>query len=216
MATTIATPPFVDLRILDAGVLQELDDEYYIRDFDAVAYELSQLQVGKNSGESELIAEERTSILEVCCILCRPMEFASTFSFSITSTYVMGRVICKAEFLGLTHVDDGGMQVIGALLTRHVLNNYTKFVEGIDDIAKLQVDLQLTLTKIREARQCIQSSSEDVAQSLRICENSKKKQKAGELLDNLERIKVTKDLDDSLRSESTCRQALLLLFYLIQ
>ena len=91
------------------------------------------------------------------------------------------------------------MQVIGALLTRHVLKNYTRFVEGIDDIGKLQTDLQLTLQKIKGARQCIQSSSENTAQSLRICENTRKKQKAGELLDSLEKVKGIKDLDSSLR-----------------
>lgn len=96
------------------------------------------------------------------------------------------------------------MQVIGALLTRHVLNNYTKFVEGINDITRLQTDLQLTLTKIKEARQCIQISSEDVAQSLRVCEDSKKKQRVGDLLDGFQKVKGTKDLSHSIRLEPSC------------
>lgn len=91
------------------------------------------------------------------------------------------------------------MQVIGVLLTKHVLNNYARFVQGIDDIASLQDELQGTLLKVKEGRSFVQHTARSTAISLEICRDSKTKQQLGGLLDVLERIQSTKDLDVSLR-----------------
>lgn len=94
--------------------------------------------------------------------------------------------------------------MIGALLTRHVLQNYAKFVQGMGDIAHLQSDLQATLDKIKQTRQSVQSSTGNVATSLLICKESRQKQKAGELLDLLEKVQSSKDLGIRLRLLCSC------------
>ena len=49
----------------DTALLQEINDGYFASNFDAVAYELLNLSDDKRPEDLELLAEERTSILEV-------------------------------------------------------------------------------------------------------------------------------------------------------
>ncbi len=189
---------------------QEIHEGYYARDFDAVAHELSQLSSDQRPEDLELTAEGRTSTLEVRYEIVQVTSLHAPVFVKHFVLHLMfvrpfpGKVPASGYTFGL--VSCLPMQVIGALLTRHVLNNYTRFVQGIDDIARLQSDLQQTLEKIREARQSIQTTSENIAESLRICEESRRKQEVGEVLDGLEKMKATKDLSHTLRSGgASCR-----------
>ena len=91
------------------------------------------------------------------------------------------------------------MQVIGVLLTRHVLNHYTRFVQGINDIGELQDELQSTLSKVKETRTFTRNIASDLSQSLTVCHDSKRKQQLGQLLDAMYQLRIIKDLDSSLR-----------------
>ena len=91
------------------------------------------------------------------------------------------------------------LQVVSVLLSKHVLMNYSKFVHGIDDIAALERDLQLAYSKVQEARVVLHTCSEDVSTSMRICQGSVGKHKAGQTLEVACKIQRTRDIAQDLR-----------------
>lgn len=85
------------------------------------------------------------------------------------------------------------------LLTKHVLMNYAKFVEGINDVAALEAELQSTLEDVVEARSLLGSIKDDISTSLVIASEGRKKQRAGEVMDVAKRLKLTQDLEKDVR-----------------
>ena len=70
-------------------------------------------------------------------------------------------------------------QMIGVLLTQHVLKNYASFVQGINDILDLQIELQDTLAKVKATRGYLTRIAEDISISLRVCSSSQSKSRTG-------------------------------------
>ena len=89
--------------------------------------------------------------------------------------------------------------MIGVLLTKHVMMNYASFVQGIDDIAALEAELQATHAQTREGRRLLGDALADVGVSLRVCWDSRSKQRSGQVLDIAERLKATQDLGSLLK-----------------
>ena len=102
------------------AVLQGLEAKYYQQDFEPLLYELSNLPVNFDTQTLEDTAEARTGVLEV-------------YAQDKTGVY---RPI-------LQHVDFACFQVVSELLSRHVLLNYDKFVEGITEVGLVEDDLQV-------------------------------------------------------------------------
>lgn len=98
-----------------------------------------------------------------------------------------------------SYCSDNAIQVIGILLTRHVLKNYSSFVQGINDIAELQDELVGTLARVKATRQYLVSGSEGVSLSLRVCQSSEDKYRIGEVLHILEKMQRTIELGSTLR-----------------
>ena len=126
----------------------------------------------------ESIAEQRTAVLEV----------------SLSSAAPAGvELACSFELHSLT------VQIIGVLLTRHVLLNYAKFVKGIDDIAVLETELQTAYAKVKETRALLKSSRKDVELSLRVARAVRSKSKSSQILDVAQKLQRIHGLQQELR-----------------
>ena len=119
--------------------VQALPPCYFDKSADAVRQELLQLTVQDSRSQLDDAADARTAVLDVrpapralrCCraALARAGSCASAF-------FAPG---------------SGGAQVVGELLSHHILQNYDKFVAGIESISAIELELA-SLLQIAQAR----------------------------------------------------------------
>lgn len=89
--------------------------------------------------------------------------------------------------------------MVGALLTKHVLRNYDKFVRGIEDVAALEEELKATYQSVKVARGLLRSTREDFGISLRIAKDTASRQRGSQVLDALTSLQQIRDLDAALK-----------------
>ena len=135
----------------------------------------------------ESIAEQRTAVLEV------PLSSAVPAGMELA---------CSSEMHFLT------VQIVGVLLTRHVLLNYTEFVKGIDDIAVLETELQTAYAKVKETRTFLGSSRKEVELSLRVARAVRSKSKSSQILDVAQKLQRIHGLQEEVRYMTSCFPAI--------
>lgn len=77
--------------------------------------------------------------------------------------------------------------------------NYSKFVDGIDDIAAIELDLGLAYAKVQEAQAALVSVKDNARTGTRVCQGSVLKAKAAQVLDIAGKLQRTRDIGQELR-----------------
>lgn len=90
------------------------------------------------------------------------------------------------------------MQIVGVLLTKHVLANYAKFVHGIEDVTTLQAELCRTYEGVKAARASLGAAAADITASTRLGRELRTRLSAGDTFCIVEQLQQTHDLQSSL------------------
>ena len=91
------------------------------------------------------------------------------------------------------------LQVLGELLSQHILQNYGKFVKGIDSVSSIEEELRTALDTVAAGRATLahmrQLSNTDVC----IAQGAIRKRRIASVLDALKKLKATRELPNALR-----------------
>jgi hypothetical protein len=90
-------------------------------------------------------------------------------------------------------------QVVSELLSQHVLQNYDKFVAGIDEVGLVEQDLNDACAVTKLARAGLAGSAKEIGASIKVTRQSRRKQRLLDLLDPLLKLQQAKDLHVSLK-----------------
>ncbi|BDA42201.1 probable Syndetin [Coccomyxa sp. Obi] len=91
------------------------------------------------------------------------------------------------------------LEVVSELLSQHVLQNYDKFVAGIDEVGLVEQDLVSAYATVKSARTNLRASSTEISTNIKVTRQSRRKQKLLDLLDPLLKLQQAKDLHISLK-----------------
>lgn len=113
-------------------MLNKLPEEYVQEEFDPVLFELQQLPPTVDEQALDNIVDARATVLEVSlCCSATPHQLAT----NCLSQACMARSNLEHNYT---------LQVVGEKLSRHVLANYEEFVRGVNEVASIEKDLQVS------------------------------------------------------------------------
>ncbi|KAA6428997.1 MAG: hypothetical protein FRX49_01107 [Trebouxia sp. A1-2] len=94
----------------------------------------------------------------------------------------------------------GVLEVVSELLSRHVLLNYDKFVEGITEIGLVEDDLQAAYAGTKAARELLALVKTDVQINIKVAKQTKRKHAYVRLLEVLLKLQQTYSLHTALKT----------------
>ena len=97
------------------------------------------------------------------------------------------------------------LQVLSELLSQHILQNYDKFVAGIDSVSNIESELRTALDVVRTGRADLSHLKEASNTDVCIAKGAARKARSLNTLDILQKLKATRDLPRLLRY-AQCRR----------
>lgn len=90
-------------------------------------------------------------------------------------------------------------QVLGELLSQHILANYAKFVKGIDSVSDIERELASSLETVRAGRTELAHMKQSAFMDVCIAEGALRKRRIAKVLDALLKLQATKQLSTTVR-----------------
>lgn len=81
-------------------------------------------------------------------------------------------VVCCMRLAVLKQKNCCVLQVVSELLSQHVLQNYDKFVAGIDEVGLVEQDLLSACATVKSARANLRASSTEISTNIKVCSNT--------------------------------------------
>ncbi|KAL4422269.1 hypothetical protein ABPG75_008466 [Micractinium tetrahymenae] len=93
----------------------------------------------------------------------------------------------------------GVLEVVSERLSQHVLANYGKFVEGVEEVGRVESDLQAAHTTTKLARERLALALREVSTNLKIAKDTRRKQGLSALLEVLLKLQQANNLQRALK-----------------
>lgn len=170
-----------------------------------MSHELSVLGLGVTSTQLEEVAEARTAVLDVRCVItspclatCKaPSSVISPLTIQPAESGTSGKPIYFAS--ATERFGSARLQVLGEMLSQHILQNYASFVKGIDSVSSIEEELRTALETVAAGRSTLSQLKNLSSTDVCIAQGALRKRKIASVLDALQKLQAVRELPAVLR-----------------
>ncbi|KAK9797780.1 hypothetical protein WJX73_002420 [Symbiochloris irregularis] len=112
---------------------------------------------------------------------------------------VLGHKVTSGDLEATAEARTAVLDVLGELLSQHILANYAKFVKGIDSVSDIERELASSLETVRAGRAELAHMKQSAFMDVCIAEGALRKRRIAKVLDALLKLQATKQLSVSVR-----------------